>query len=344
MVGRHQWHNRHEFEETLGDSEGQGSLACCSPWGCKESDTICDWTTTKKSYTYIDTYNHVKQLPHMSTWLWWECNFPRRKVKVEWLGISPKWLKNNKYCSGQASGYLGSLWNMVIGWMNSMLLPPLPYSLHRKIECWGYGNWKDPSRNRTILLGRNYAPSWAFHLVKPMVFPVVMNGCESWTIKKAEHWKIDAFELWCWRRLLRVPWTARRSNRPPWIFTGRTDAEAETPITLATWCKELSFEKILMLGKIEGRRRRGQQRMRWLDTSPTQRTWVWVNSGSWWWTRRPGVLQSMGSESDMTEWLNWTKHGLMVHTWFAQVSRLDGRKIYVSTQTDSKSTYLLLEV
>ena len=213
MVGRHQWHNGHEFEEPLGDSEGQGSLACCSPWGCKESDTICDWTTTKKSYTYIDTYNHVKQLPHMSTWLWWECNFPRRKVKVEWLGISPKWLKNDKHCSGQASGYLGSLWNMVIGWMNSMLLPPLPYSLHRKIECWGYGNWKDPSGNRTILLGRNYASSWAFRLVKAMVFPVVMYGCEGWTIKKAEHWKTDAFELWCWRRLLRVPWTARRSNQ-----------------------------------------------------------------------------------------------------------------------------------
>ena len=99
------------------------------------------------------------------------------------------------------------------------------------------------------------------HLVKAMVFPVVMYGCESSTVKKAEHRRIDAFELWCWRRLLRVPWTARRSNQSilkeikSWVFIGRTDAEAETPIL---WPPDAdSFEKILMLGKIEGRRRRG---------------------------------------------------------------------------------------
>ena len=131
---------------------------------------------------------------------------------------------------------------------------------------------------------------------------------------------------------------------PPWIFTGRTDAEAETPITLATWCKELSFEKTLMLGKIEGRRRRGQQRMRWLDASPTQRTWVWVNSGSWWRTRRPGVLQSMGSQRVRHDWVTELNQTWAYGSRVAQVSRLDGRKIYVSTQRDSKSTYLLLEV
>ena len=106
-------------------------------------------------------------------------------------------------------------------------------------------------------------------LVKAMVFPVVMYGCESWTIKKAEHWRIDAFELWCWRRLLRVPWTARRSHQSilkesvlnihwkDWCWSWNSN-------TLATWCKEL-VEKILMLGKVEGRRKRGWQRMRWLD-------------------------------------------------------------------------------
>ena len=89
-----------------------------------------------------------------------------------------------------------------------------------------------------------------------MVFPVVMYGCESWTIKKAEHRRIDAFELWCWRRLLRVPWTASRSNQPL-IFIGRTDAEAETPILWLPDVKNSCFENILMLGNMEGGRRRG---------------------------------------------------------------------------------------
>ena len=78
----------------------------------------------------------------------------------------------------------------------------------------------------SILKSRDITLSTKVHLVKAMVFPVAMYGCESWTVKKAEHWRIDAFELWCWRRLLRVPWTSRRSR----VFIGRTDAEAETPI------------------------------------------------------------------------------------------------------------------
>ena len=97
-----------------------------------------------------------------------------------------------------------------------------------------------------------------------------MYGCKSWTIKKAEHRSIDAFELWHWRRLLRVPWTARRSNQSllkeisP-IFIGRTDVEAETSILWPPDVKTDSLEKTLMLGKIEVRRRRGRQKMRWLD-------------------------------------------------------------------------------
>ena len=81
----------------------------------------------------------------------------------------------------------------------------------------------------SILKSRDITLPTKVRLVKAMVFPVVMYGCESWTVKKAEHRRIDAFELWCWRRLLRVPWTARRSNQS-WVFIGRTDAEAETPI------------------------------------------------------------------------------------------------------------------
>ena len=108
-------------------------------------------------------------------------------------------------------------------------------------------------------------------LVKAMVFPVVMYGCESWTKKKAECWRIDAFELWCWRRLLRVPWTARRSNQsilkvisPGCSLEGlMLKLKLQYFGHLMRWAD--SLEKTLMLGKIEGRRRRGRQRMRWLD-------------------------------------------------------------------------------
>ena len=101
-------------------------------------------------------------------------------------------------------------------------------------------------------------------LVQAMVFPVVMYGCESWTVKKAECQRIDAFELWCWRRLLTVPWTAGRSDQS-WVFFGRTDAKAETPILWPPMQRVDSLEKTLTLGGVGGRRRRGRQRMRWLD-------------------------------------------------------------------------------
>ena len=109
------------------------------------------------------------------------------------------------------------------------------------------------------------------HLVKAMVFPVAMYGCESWTIKKAEHRRIDAFELWCWIRLLRVPWTSRRSNQS--ILKEISPEYSLEGLMLKLKLKYFgyltrrtdSFEKSLMLGKIEGERRRGQQRMRWLD-------------------------------------------------------------------------------
>ena len=110
-----------------------------------------------------------------------------------------------------------------------------------------------------------------FHLVKAMVFPVVMYGCQSWTVKKAEHQRIDAFELWCWRRLLRVPWTARGSNQsilkeisPEYSLEGlmlRLKLQSFGHMMQRTD----SLEKTLMLRKIEGRKRRGRQRVRWLD-------------------------------------------------------------------------------
>ena len=152
----------------------------------------------------------------------------------------------------------------------------------------------------SILKSRDITLPTKVCLDKAMVFPVVMYGCESWTIKKAECWRIEAFELWCWRRLLRVPWTERRSNQsilkeisPKYSLEGLTKLKLQYFGHLIR--RTDSFEKTLMLGKIEGGRRRGWQRMRWLMASPTQWTWVWVNSRSWWWTGRPGVLQLMGS-------------------------------------------------
>ena len=108
-------------------------------------------------------------------------------------------------------------------------------------------------------------------LVKAMVFPIVMHGCESWSVKKAEHQRIDAFELWCWRRLLRVPWTARRSNQSilKEISPGCSLKALMLKLKLQYFGHLMrradSFEKTLMLGETKGRRRRGQQRMRWLD-------------------------------------------------------------------------------
>ena len=123
----------------------------------------------------------------------------------------------------------------------------------------------------SILKSRAITLSTKVHLVKAMVFPVVTYGCESWTVKKAERWRIVAFELWCWRRLLRVPWTARRSNQSilKEISPGCSLEGLMLKLRLQyfghlMWRAD-SFEKTLVLGKFEGRRRRGQQRMRWLD-------------------------------------------------------------------------------
>ena len=164
-------------------------------------------------------------------------------------------------------------------------------------------------KNRDITLPTNVC------LVTAMVFPIVMYGCESWTIKKVECRRIDAFELWCWRRLLRIPWTARRSNQSilkeissEYSLKGWCWSWNSNP--LATWCEELThlrrpwcWERLKVGGEGYDRGWDG-----WM-ASLTQWTWVWVNSGSWWCTGRPGVLQSMGSQRVRYDWatkLNWT--------------------------------------
>ena len=155
----------------------------------------------------------------------------------------------------------------------------------------------------SILKIRDITLSTKVRLVKAMVFPVVMYEYESWIIKKSERWRIDAFEPWCWRRLLRVPWA-------PWSVHWRDWCWSWSSNTLATWCKELTHLKRLWCWerlKAEGE---GDDR-RWASwkVSPTQWTWVWVNCGSWWWTGRPGVLQPMGSQRVRHNWAteltNW---------------------------------------
>ena len=137
-------------------------------------------------------------------------------------------------------------------------------------------------------------------LVKAMVFPIVMYRCESWTIKKAEHWRTDGFELWCWRRLLRVPWTARRSNLSI-LKEISLEYSLEGLMLKLQYFGHLmwrtdSFEKTLMLAKIEGGGEGYDRGWHGWMASPTQWIWVWVSSRSWWCTGKPGMLQSMGSQ------------------------------------------------
>ena len=145
-------------------------------------------------------------------------------------------------------------------------------------------------------------------LEKAMVFPVVMYGCESWTIKKAEHRRIDAFELWCWTRLLRVTWIARSSNQsilkeisPEYSLEGLMMKLKLQYFGHLMWRTD-SFEKTLMWRKIEGRRRRGRQRMRWLEGITDSMDMSLSNFQELVMDRRPGVLQSMGSQRVGQDW------------------------------------------
>ena len=167
----------------------------------------------------------------------------------------------------------------------------------------------------SIFKSRDITLPTKVRLAKAMVFPVVMYGCESWTIKKAEHQRIDAFELWCWRKLLRIPWTARRSNqsilkevspgcsleglmlRVKLQYFGHLMQRAD--YLKRPWC----WERLRAGGEGDDRGWAG-----WM-ASLTQWTWVWVGSGSWWWTGSPGMLRSMGSQRVRYDWateLNWT--------------------------------------
>ena len=185
----------------------------------------------------------------------------------------------------------------------------------------------------SILKSRNLTLSTKVRLVKAMVFPVVMFGCESWTVKKAECWRIDAFELWCWRRLLRVPWTARRSNQsilneisPGCSLEGLMLKLKLQYFGYLMWRAD-SFEETLMLGKIEGRRSRVRQRMRWPDgitdlmDMSLGGLWELVMDREAWRAAVHRVAKNWTRLSDWTDWLkeldtterlNWTEMSLVL--------------------------------
>ena len=181
----------------------------------------------------------------------------------------------------------------------------------------------------SILKSRDITLLTKVHLVKAMVFPVVMYGCESWTVKKAEHWRIDAFELWCWRRLLRVPWAARRSKQSivkeisseywkDWCWGWNSNCLSNWHEEQTHWKRPRCWER-LKAGEEDNRGWDG-----WMKLL-TWWTWVWASSRSWWRTGKPGVLQSMGSQRVRHDWATERNRFLHMHfsSWTSVILKLE---------------------
>ena len=152
-----------------------------------------------------------------------------------------------------------------------------------------------------------------FHIIKAMIFPVVMYECESWTMRKAGCWKTDAFELWCWRRLLRVPWTVRTSNKSilkeiSLEYSWKDWSLCWNSNTLATWFKELThWKRPWCWERLKAWGAGGNRGWDSWMSSPTQWTWVWASSRRSWRTRKPGMLQSMGLQKVRHDWMTEQK-------------------------------------
>ena len=188
---------------------------------------------------------------------------------------------------------------------------------------------KAMSNLESILESRDITLLTKVCLVKAMVFPVVMYGCESWTIKKAERWIIDSFELWYWRRLMRVPWIAKRSKQSilkykPWIFIGRTETEAEAS---TLWPPDTKSQ---LIGKDPDAGKDWRQWDGWMAPL-NQWTWVWANSRKQWRTGNPSVLQSIGSQRAGHNWATEQQHGYLIHIEHWLMAALLGSTLHPTT-------------
>ena len=181
----------------------------------------------------------------------------------------------------------------------------------------------------SILKSRDITLPTKVCLVKAMVLPVVMYRCKSWTINKAECWRTDAFELWCWRRLLRIPWTAKWYNQsilkeisPEYSMEGmilklKLQYFGHLMWKLSPWKRPWCWERLKVGGEGDNRGWDG-----WM-ASPIWWTWVWANSRSWWWTRKPGMLQSVGLQRARHDWvtkLNWTD---IIAMWIREINVIE---------------------
>ena len=194
-------------------------------------------------------------------------------------------------------------WHIFFSWAPKSLWT-VNYS-HETKRCLLLGR-KALTNLDCILKSRDITLQTKICIVKAMVFPIVMYGCECWTIKKAEHQRIDTFKLWCWRRLLRVPWTARRSNQ--WFLKEinpkySLECWNWSSNALATWCKDPTHWKRLMLGMFEDKKRSGRQRMTWLDSIDSMdmnlsKLWEMVEVRGAWRSAVHGVAESQTGLSD----------------------------------------------